>query len=64
MVVGAVVRWSGVGMTHVDIVFCSNWRRSSELLLTYNSRAELLIGVSLSRIKSVWCGWQQDLVDT
>ena len=64
MVVGAVVRWSGVGMIHVGNSFCSDWRRSSALLLTYNFRAELLIGVFLSRIKSVWCGWQQDLDDT
>ena len=64
MVVVAVVRWSAVGMTHVGNSFCSDWRRSSALLLTYNSRAEVLITVSLSRIKSVWCGWQHDLIDT
>ena len=60
----AVVRSWDVGMTHVGNSFCSDCRRSSTLLLTYNSRAELLIGVSLSRIKSLWCGWQEDLVDT
>ena len=64
MVMGAVVRWSGVGMTHVGNSFWSDWRSSSALLFTYNSRAELLIGVCLSRIKSLWCGWQEDLVDT
>ena len=47
MVVGAVVRWSGVGMSQVVRSFCGDSRSSSALLVIYNSITVLLIVVCM-----------------